>query len=473
MYFLNFGGIISHMKKKSYEIDMCSDPLFPKLLLFTIPLMLSGILQLLFNAADMIVIGRFSYDPRMGDLGLAAIGSTSSLTNLFVNMIIGVSVGSNVVVARYFGAKQDKHVHDAVHTSVTLGAILGVIVGIIAIALCRPILIAMGTPENVLPLSVRYIRIYFAGLPVIMLYNFGSAVLRAIGDTKRPLYYLTMSGFINVILNLIFVRVFHMNVEGVALATVISQGVSAFLVLRCLVKSRASYHLNLRDLRIHGHILKKILQIGLPAGIQGSIFSFSNVLIQSSVNFFGETAMAGNTASSNLEGFVYTSMNSVYQAAISFTSQNMGAGKYSRINKILFSCMGLVAVIGLVMGNGFYFLGHGALGFYTTNPEVVHYGMIRMGIIMTSYCLCGLMDVVCGALRGLGYGVMPMIVSLLGACGFRILWIFTYFQFHHTLQTLYVSYPISWVLTMTAHLICFFIVRRHFPKTDAVKAQIE
>ena len=443
---------------------MCSGALMPKLLLFSLPLMLSGILQLFFNAADMVVIGRFSESEEMAELGLAAIGATSSLTNFFVNVIIGVSVGSNVMVARYFGAKKDRDVHDAVHTSLMLCIILGFAVGILAICFCRPILILMGTPEDVLPLATRYIRIYFCGLPVMMLYNFGSAILRAVGDTRRPLYFLTVAGVVNVCLNLFFVIVLHMSVEGVALATILSQALSAYLVLRCLARSETSYRFRIRDLAVNRRIMKKILQIGLPAGLQGSLFSISNILIQSSVNFFGGTAMAGNTACQSLEGFVYTSMNSVYQASISFTSQNLGAGKYSRINRILINCFVLVTAIGLIMGNLFYLFGTQLLGFYSEKASVIAYGLTRMRIIMTMYCLCGIMEVICGSLRGLGYGILPMIVSLLGACGLRIVWIFTYFQDHHTLEVLYLSYPISWAVTAFVHLICFLIVRRKLPK---------
>ncbi|MBR3735178.1 MAG: MATE family efflux transporter, partial [Lachnospiraceae bacterium] len=330
------------------------------------------------------------------------------------------------------------------------------------------LLILMGTPEEVLDQASLYVRIYFAGLPVMMLYNFGSAILRAVGDTKRPLHYLTAAGVLNVVLNYCFVRYLHMNVEGVALATVISQVLSASLVLRCLMKSEGNYRLNLRELRLHPRIVKKILQVGLPAGVQGMIFSTSNMLIQSSVNFFGPTAMAGNSACMNLEGFVYTSMNAFYQTVISFVSQNLGAGKYKRINKILLSCLLLVTITGLVMGNTFVHFGHELLGFYVKegNDAMIPYGINRMKIIMTVYCLCGIMDVLCGAIRGLGYGIMPMIVSLIGACGFRVLWIFTFFQAHHTLQNLYISYPISWAITAMVHIICFIIVRRKLPKEN-------
>ncbi len=455
------------MKKRAYEIDMCNGPLLPKLLLFALPLIASGILQLLFNAADMIIIGQYAETQELAEQGLGAIGATSSMINFFVNVAIGISVGSNVIVARYFGGHRPKDVHDAVHTSVLLSILLGFGIGIIAICFSRPLLIKMDTPPAVLDQAVLYVHIYFAGLPVMMLYNFGSAILRAVGDTKRPLYYLSAAGVLNVILNYCFVQYLHMNVEGVALATVISQALSAFLVLRCLAASDADYKLNLRELKIHPRIVKKILQVGLPAGVQGMIFSISNMLIQSSVNFWPE-AIAGNTACMNLEGFVYTSMNAFYQTAISFTSQNLGAGKYKRINRILLSCLLLVTVTGLVMGNTFVYFGRELLGFYAKdgNASIIDYGMNRMRIIMTVYCLCGIMDVLCGAIRGLGYGIMPMVISLIGACGFRVLWIFTFFQANHTLQNLYISYPVSWAITALAHIVCFIIVRRRLPKED-------
>ena len=455
-------------KKKAYEIDMCSDPLLPKLLLFALPLIASGILQLLFNAADMIIIGKYADTKELAEQGIAAIGSTSSMINFFVNVAIGVSVGSNVIVARYFGGHRPEDVHDAVHTSVLLSLILGFGIGVIAICFSRPLLILMKTNEDVLDQAVLYVRIYFAGLPVMMLYNFGSAILRAVGDTKRPLHYLSAAGVLNVALNYFFVRYLHMNVEGVALATVISQVLSAALVLRCLMKSEGGYKLNLRELKLHPRIVKKILQVGLPAGVQGMIFSTSNMLIQSSVNFFGSTAVAGNSACMNLEGFVYTSMNSYYQTVISFTSQNLGAGKYKRLNKILLSCLMLVTITGLVMGNAFVYFGRTLLGFYAKegNLAMIDYGMDRMKVIMTVYCLCGIMDVLCGAIRGLGYGIMPMIVSLIGACGFRVLWIFTFFQTHHTLKNLYISYPVSWAITAMAHVVCFIIVRRKLPREN-------
>ena len=441
--------------KKSYELDMCNGPILGKILVFAIPLMISGILQLLFNAADIIVVGRFT-----GSQALAAVGSTSALINLIINLFIGVSVGANVVVARNYGAKDYDGIHGAVHTSVLTAIWGGIILIFVGILLARPMLEMMGTPEDVVDLSVLYMRIYFVGMPAFMMYNFGAAILRAIGDTKRPLYFLTLSGVVNVVLNLFFVIVFHMGVAGVALATIISQAISAFLIILCLMKMDGPCHLDFKHLKFHPEQLKAMLRIGLPAGLQGAIFSISNVLIQSSVNSFGSQVMAGNTAAGNIEGFVYNSMNAVYQTSLSFTSQNMGAKKFDRINKILFQCLLVVTAIGLVMGGGAYLLGEPLLGIYTSNPEVVSYGLIRLKYVCATYFLCGLMDVMVGTIRGMGYSIMPMLVSLTGACAFRVIWIFTIFQMDRTLDCLYISYPISWVLTAGVHLICYFAVRK-------------
>lgn len=446
-------------KTKSFEIDMCNGPLLGKMLLFTLPLILSGILQLLFNAADVIVVGRFA-----GSEALAAVGSTSSLTNLLVNLFIGMSVGVNVLVARYYGGKQDDEVSETVHTAMVISVLGGILLAIIGIVLAKPLLTLMDTPEDVIEYSVLYMRIYFMGMPVMLLYNFGSAVLRAIGDTRRPLFYLTIAGVINVCLNLWFVISLHMGVAGVALATIISQFVSAALILKCLMQSEGCFRLYLNKLHINWDKFGRIARIGLPAGIQGSLFSISNVLIQSSVNSFGSVAMAGNTAASNIEGFVYTAMNAVHQTAVSFTGQNLGGKKFDRISKILAECLILVTVIGLVMGNAVVLLGENLLSLYSTDGEVIAYGMQRLQIICVMYCLCGIMDVLVGSIRGLGYAIMPMIVSLLGACAFRVVWIFTVFEWDRTLRTLYISYPVSWTLTALVHLICFLIVNRHLKK---------
>ncbi len=440
---------------KSYEMDMTSGPLLKKILIFSVPLMLSGILQLLFNAADIIVVGQFT-----GSSALAAVGSTSSLINLFVNVFIGFSIGANVLVAQYFGARDEKNVHETVHTSILLAIICGLILIVAGISLAPPMLELMDTPDEVLGQAVLYMRIYFVGMPATLVYNFGAAILRAVGDTRRPLYYLFVAGCVNVVLNLFFVVVCGRGVDGVAIATVISQVISAALIVRCLVKSDGMYRLNLSMLKLHRQKVIQIVRIGLPAGFQGAIFSISNVLIQSSVNSFGSIAMAGNTAASNIEGFIYTCMNAVYQTSLSFTSQNLGAGKIKRISRILVECLVVVFLVGAVMGFLAYTFGAELLRIYSTDPEVIENGLHRMRVICQTYYLCGMMDVTVGALRGLGYSVMPMLVSLAGVCGVRIVWIFTAFVWSRSLFTLYISYPISWGATFVIHLICFAVVYR-------------
>ena len=423
--------------------------------------MLAAILQLLFNAADVIVVGRYA-----GSQSLAAVGSTSALINLLVNVFIGLSVGVNVMVARYYGARRETAVNETIHTAVALSLVSGLFLVVIGLLLARPLLELMGTPDDVLGKAALYMRIYFAGMPVTMLYNFGAAVLRAVGDTRRPLYFLTFAGIVNVVLNLFFVIALNMDVAGVALATVISQCISAGLVVRCLMKSEGCLKLHIKKLRIRRLLLIKIMRIGLPAGLQGAVFSVSNVLIQSSVNSFGSVVMAGNTASSNIEGFIYNAMNAVYQTNLSFTSQNFGAKKYGRINKIMVTCIAVVAAVGISLGMAAFAAGDFLLGIYSSDAEVLKYGMIRLSIIGTTYFLCGIMDTMVGSIRGIGYSVMPMLVSLTGACGLRILWIFTIFQWHRTLMTLYISYPVTWIVTAAAHFICFMIVRKRLPKED-------
>ncbi len=434
-------------------MDMCNGPIFGKLLVFALPLMLSGILQLLFNAADIVVVGKFS-----GSHALAAVGSTGALINLFVNVFIGFSIGTNVLVAQYFGARDEKNVHETVHTSILLGIVGGFILIVAGMVFAKPMLEWMDTPEDVLSHAVLYMRIYFIGMPAMLVYNFGAAILRAIGDTRRPLYYLLSAGMINVILNLFFVIVLDMGVAGVATATVISQIVSAILIVRCLMHSDGIYRLDLHELKIYKRKMVHIAKIGLPAGVQGAVFSLSNVLIQSSVNSFGSIAMAGNTAAGNIEGFVYTSMNAVYQTALSFTSQNVGGERQDRIPKIVFQCLAIVTVVGAVLGNLAYQCGPFLLNIYSSDPEVIQYGMSRMQIICQWYFLCGIMDVAVGILRGMGYSVMPMLVSLAGACGLRVLWIFTVFVWKHSLFVLYLSYPITWTITLAVHFICFFVI---------------
>lgn len=453
--------LLNKGKRSKNEIDMCSGSILKKMLLFAIPLMFSSILQLLFNAADIVVVGKFA-----GDNSMAAVGSTSSLINLLTNLFIGLSIGANVLVARYYGAKQSKDLKETVHTAITVSIISGIILTLIGVFGAKIILTLMQTPGEVLTLATKYMRVYFLGMTATMVYNFGSAILRAVGDTKRPLYYLLFAGIVNVVLNLIFVICFDMDVVGVALATAISQIISAVLVIRCLMKETGDIHLDLKELRVNGSKFIKILQIGLPAGFQGILFALSNVVIQSSINTFGEIVVAGNSAAGNIEGFVYMAMNSIYQAAISFVGQNVGAGKYERINKIVYTAELVVIAIGVGMGGLVVLFGRPLLSIYTASPAVVEIGMRRLKIIVLTYALCGMMDVMVGVLRGLGYSIVPMIVSLIGACAFRLVWIATVFQIdkYHEIETIYISYPISWGITFVAHLTSFIIIRKKLEK---------
>lgn len=440
---------------KRYEIDMCNGAILPKILSFTLPLMCSSMLQLLFNAADIIVVGQFA-----GDNALAAVGSNTALINLLTNFFLGLSIGANVLAARYQGAGQQREVSETVHTAMLVSIYSGILLTIIGCVGARQILIWMQTPEEVLSLATVYLRIYFLGMTSTMIYNFGSAILRAVGDTKRPLYYLSASGVINVILNLLFVTRLRMSVAGVGIATVISQTVSAGLILRCMIRDTGSIHLELRQLKIYRDKLMKIFRVGLPASFQGIIFAVSNVIIQSSVNSFGATVVAGNSAASNIEGFVYVAMNAFHQSTVSFTSQNMGAAKYERVPKILLRAEICVLVVGLVLGNAVVLLGRPLLGFYTGSAAVMDAGMRRLEVIARTYALCGIMDVMVGSLRGMGYAVLPTIVSLIGACGLRLIWIFTFFRMEafHSITSLYMTYPVSWVVTTIAHVICFVLV---------------
>lgn len=438
-----------------FEMDMTTGALLPKVLLFSGPLILTGILQLLYNAADVVVVGQF-----VGHQALAAVGSTSPLINLLVNLFMGLSVGASVIIANAYGAGDLRSVRTGVHTAVTVAAIAGVVVGIIGVAAARPLLTLMGSPDDVINDATLYVQIYFMGMPANMLYNFGAAILRAVGDTRRPLYYLTVAGIVNVVLNLFLVIVCHLGVAGVAIATVTSQVISMVLVMICLLRSDGAIHLSLHELRINPRQLKDIFRIGLPAGLQGSLFSISNVLIQSSVNSFGSIAMAGNSAASNIEGFVYTSMNALHQADLTFASQNLGAKQYSRVRRVMWVCLGVVTAIGLGMGLAFYAIGPTLISFYNTDAEVIRYGMLRLSIILPTYFLCGTMDTMVGQLRGIGYSILPMIVSLTGACLLRIVWIFTIFAATPTLNTLYISYPISWFATFATHLLCYLTLGR-------------
>ena len=439
--------------RRSHEIDMTTGPIFSKILMFVLPLMASGILQLLFNAADVIVVGKFA-----GSLALAAVGSNGPLINLFVNIFIGISTGANVLVARFYGSHDYDDLSRCVHSAIGISTVLGVMVAILGFFLSTPMLALMNTDPQVLPLASLYLKIYFLGIPATLVYNFGAAILRAVGDTERPLRFLMISGIINVSLNLLLVIVFHLDVAGVGIATAVSQYVSAFLVIRCLMQSEGFYQLKIKEIRFYKDMILRILQIGFPAGLQSSIFSLSNVLIQSSINSFGYITMAANSAAGNIDGFIYISVNSVHHAGLSFTSQNYGAKQYDRIKRIFFQCGIIVFSIGLLMGSLFNLLGPQLLSLYVSRSDpnfdaVIATGMYRMRIIGMSYCLCGLMDTCTGLLRGLGKSWTPLIISSLGACVFRVVWIYTIFSAFRTLVVLYLSYPISWIITPIVQII--------------------
>lgn len=443
------------MKKNKYEIDMCNGTIMDKLISFSVPLILSGILQLLFNAVDIIVVGRFS-----GSQALAAVGSTTALINIFTNLFIGISLGANVLAARFYAAQKDKEMSETVHTAIMLALISGVVMLFVGIFFARGALELMGTPDDVIGQSTLYMRIYFAGMPFFMLYNYGAAILRAVGDTKRPLLFLIVSGVVNACLNLFLVIAFHLGVAGVAIATVTAQGISCALVLRCLQRSQASYQLRFRDFKIRGCYVRQIFQVGLPAGIQSTVINFSNALLQSSVNSFGSIAMAGYTAANNLFGFLYVSTNSITQACMSFTSQNYGVGKWKRMDRVLFNCIILSVAVMLTLGGGMYFFGPEVLKIYTTNPRVISCGMEVLTYTTLTYFLCGIMDLLPGALRGMGYSSVPMILSIIGTVGTRIVWIFGIFPNHRSLDILFISYPVSWMITIVLQVICFYFVRR-------------
>lgn len=454
-------------RSRQHEIDMTEGPLFPKILAFSGPLILTGILQLLYNAADVIVVGNFAE----GHAPLAAVSSTGSLINLLVNIFMGLSVGASVVIARNYGARDVIALRRAEHTAMTLAMIMGIGVGAFGFLMARPLLQLMGSPEDVIDSATLYVKIYFLGMPANMLYNFGAATLRAVGDTKRPMYYLMIAGLINVLLNMVLVIVFHMDVAGVAIATVASQVISMSLVLVCLLRTRGPIQLVLSECRVDRKSALQIIRIGLPAGLQGSLFSISNVLIQSSINSFGSVVMAGNGVASNIEGFVYTAMNAQHQADMTFASQNLGAGKPDRVRKTLWCCLGTVTIIGLAMGLGIRLFGSTLMGLYNSDPDVIAAGLVRMDIILPTYFLCGLMDVMVGQLRGIGYSVMPMIVSLTGACLLRIVWILTVFAAQPTQTVLYLSYPISWFVTFAAHMLCYRAVSGRVLGKTSTKAK--
>ena len=442
-------------KTSKYEIDMCNGSILDKLVSFSIPLMLSGILQLLFNAVDIIVVGQFT-----GNEALAAVGSTTALINVFVNLFIGISLGASVLAARFYATGQEKEMSETVHTSITLALISGIAMGIIGVIAAKGALELMDTPDNVLNLSTLYMRIYFMGMPFFMLYNYGAAILRAVGDTKRPLLFLIISGATNVLLNLLLVIQFHLGVAGVAIATVISQCISCILVLRCLYLSDGSYQLRFNKLGMKTRYVKQIFQIGIPAGIQSTIINFSNVLLQSSVNSFGSVAMAGYTAANNILGFLYVSVNSITQACMSFTSQNYGVRKFKRMDKVLLECLGLTVIVALVLGGGSYLFGAELMHIYTKSTKVIECGVDIMLYTTVTYFLCGIMDLLPGALRGMGHSTVPMILSVIGTVGTRVVWIYVIFPCHRSLDFLFISYPVSWLLTIVMQVICFYFVRK-------------
>ncbi len=443
------------MKNNKYEIDMCNGSLMDKLISFAFPLMVSGILQLMFNALDLVVVGRFS-----GSQALAAVGSTTALINMFINLFIGISLGANVMTARFYASGKDKEVSETVHTAVTFAVISGIVMIFVGGFLAKPALALMDTPDDIIDLSALYMRIYFVGMPFFMIYNYGAAVLRAVGDTKRPLIFLIISGAINAGLNLFMVIVLDLSVAGVAIATVISQMVSCVLVLRCLYHTDSSYQFRFSKMQIKWCYLKQIFAVGVPAGIQSVVINFSNVLLQSSVNSFGSIAMAGYTAANNLLGFLYMAVNSITQACMSFTSQNYGVGKYKRMDKVLIDCGILSLIVSLVFGSGFYLFGSYILRIYTSDTEVIKCGLEILSITTVPYFLCGIMDLFPGALRGMGYSAVPMVLSVIGTVGVRVFWIYAVFPLNRSLYVLFISYPASWGLTIVMQVICYIIVRK-------------
>lgn len=446
---------------------MLEGPLLSGVILYTIPIVLTSVLQLLFNAADLIVVGKFC-----GSVSVGAVGATGSLTALMVNLFVGLSIGAGVAVAHGIGSRDEVQISNAVHTAVPLALVGGVILTVVGVTLSGPMLVLMGTPENTLPLSAVYMKIYFCGITFTVVYNFCAAILRAAGDTQSPLIFLSIAGVINVVLNVIFVTVFHMNVAGVALATTISQGVAAVLVVWALMHRTDACRLELRKLRFHKQQLLKIVRIGLPAGIQSSLFSISNVIIQSSINSFGDVFVSGNAAAANLESFLYATLNSFHQTAVNYVGQNVGARQYRRANNTVWICQCCVLVLGITMGTLIWKFGETLLGIYITDSaEAISYGIIRFTYVTLPYFLLGLLDVSTGGLRGYGQSVGPMIISVLGICGIRVLWIFTVFQLpaFHSPKWLYLSYPISWVVTLAVQMVLFFRVRSKFLQNSTEK----
>lgn len=445
------------MAKVKKELNMTEGPFLGKIVTFIIPLILTGLLQCLYNAADLAVVGMFR-----GEVALAAVGSTGSLTNLIVGLFMGLSVGGGVVVAHQLGAGERDRVGKTVHSSLLTGGVLGILVAIIGVLLAEPLLALMDTPETVLPHATLYLRIIFLGVPASMVYNYAAALVRSTGDTKNPLIFLSIAGVVNVALNLVFVAGFGMGVEGVAIATVVSQYLSAVMILIHMARSESAIRFSPRLLRLDGATVRRILAIGIPSGIQGCVFNFANVIIQSSVNSFGDTVMAGNSAASNLEGFVYIAMNAVYQGALTFVGQNVGAKRYGNIKRITLLCVSTVTVIGLVMGGVVLLFRQFFVGLYAPdNPSVLSFAVKRLWITLPFYFLCGIMDVLAGTLRGMGRSVTSMVNSIVGACAFRVIWVNVIFYFvPRDIGWVYWSWPISWVLVTAANLIFLVIFYR-------------
>lgn len=456
-------------RMKRISRSMIEGPLLGGMISYTIPIILTSVLQLLFNAADLVVVGQFC-----GSNAVGAVGATGAITALMVNLFVGISVGVGVTVAHGLGGKNDAAVHKTVHTALPVALISGVILTVIGVSFSGDFLRMMDTPDNILPLSTIYMQIYFGGVVFNMVYNFCASILRAAGETKKPLYFLTISGVINVLLNLFFVTVLHMNVAGVALATVISQAISAVFVVLEMMRRKDACHLSLKKMKIYKPQLLKFLRLGIPAGIQGSLFSISNVIIQSSINSFGELVIAGNAAGANLDAFVYVAMNAFYQASINYVGQNAGAGKFDRIKKILLlSCLS-ATVTGVLLGGGIYLFGRPLLSIYITDSnEAIGYGMIRLAGVGLPYFLCGIMESVVGCIRGLGASVSPMLISIIGVCGVRLIWIFTVFRLpaFHTQQGLYLSYPVSWIATSLLQVIVFVVIYKSRKKAASQALQ--
>lgn len=443
---------------KNSSINMTSGPLLKNMIAYTIPIILTGVLQLAFNAADLMVVGRFC-----GSISVAAVGATTSIINLITNLFIGLSVGAGVSVAHAIGAGKSEEQHKIVHTAIPAAFISGVILTIIGVLCARTFLSLMKTPEDVIGLSALYMKIYFCGMVSTMIYNFGSAILRAAGNTKGPLVYLTLAGVVNVCLNLVFVMVFNMNVAGVALATALSQTLAAVLVVLALMKRTDDCKLDLRKMYIHKKPLGKMVRIGVPAGIQGSLFAVSNVIIQSAFNSFGTAAISGGAAAGNIEGFSFVAMNAVHQAALNFSGQNMGAKKFDRVSKTMWVGMGIVTVLGIALGIFTVAFARPLLGiFITDSAEAIELGVVRLTYICLPYFICGLMDVSAGVIRGMGSSLAPTVITVLGVCGVRLTWIYTLFRLpqFHTLESLYIAYIVSWVVTWVAQMVLYFVLKK-------------